>query len=300
MPIGTEGSGVVVAVGSGVESLMVGDEVYGLLIEKPMFRKPPPAFASEYAVADEKLLLRKPSHLSFEGAASMAGFVTTAHQVIRRGLQLSGEDSLEGKTVYVPAALSGTGSVVIQVAKNVYGASKIISTVSTPKMNLVEDYLPGLVDHLVDYKTQDVVRVVGRQSVDWVINTQPDALNPGIKLLKRDTGICINMAGLPGKHTVKEMIGAENLTWWTSLLLDLAALLISFKFWGSNIKYEFVSGGTEIREDLELAGETVARQRVQPVIRTVRLDDLQAVRNGCFEVYAGKGGIGKLIIRIAN
>lgn len=297
LPIGQEGSGVVIAIGSDVKSLKIGDEVYGLNVEKPMFRGKPAAFCSQYAIVKENLLLPKPKHVSFEGAASFAGFVVTAYQVIRRGLQKRGVDSLEGLTVFIPGGLSGTGSVLIPVAKNVFGAKKIVTTVSTAKIPLVEEYLPGLVDQVVDYKTQQVSDVVPPGSVDFAINTQWGSLDDCIAPLNPKTGTLMSITSIPSKETVKEILG-DRFRWWFAVVLSIARLYYKWKLMGTNLEHEMISGGPHIREDLEKAGEIIALGQVKPTIRTVDLEDIEAVRKGCDEVFTGKGGLGKLVVRI--
>ncbi|ODA79448.1 hypothetical protein RJ55_05041 [Drechmeria coniospora] len=296
--IGLEGAGVVVAVGSEVKSLNVGSEVYGLCVDKPMFRMAvPPGFASEYAVAEERFLLPKPASVSFEEAAAAAGSITTALQTIRRGLQLGGLESLEGKTVFVPAGLGATGSVAVQMAKKVFGASRIITTVSTAKVPLVERLLPGIVDLVIDYKTQKLDELVPRGSVDFMYNTTFATMDAGIPLLKPDTGILMSIASVPSKAVMREIMGADRFPRLLGLLLDLCQLWYRWKLRGTNIKYEFVSGGVQIREDLEKAGEILAVGKVKPVVRGVDLDDLEAVRTGCEAVRTGRGGTGKFVIR---
>lgn len=297
-PIGLEGSGVVVAVGSAVKDFKVGDHVYGAYIEKPLFRKPPAGFAAEYSLVEEAYLLPKPAHLSWEEAASLTTAVVTSHQAWRRGMQLMGVQSLEGKTVYIPAGLSSTGSMAAQVAKKVLGADKIITTVSTGKMDLVERYMPGVYDQVIDYKTQRPRNVVPRGSVDIMYNTQWDSMDEGIPLINPKTGVLVSIASVPGKETMRTMLGADKFSWWMGVLLDLAGLIYKWKLRGTNIPHEFVSGGVEIREDLEAAGEIVAREKVSAVMRVVELGDLEAVRKGCGEVVSGKGGIGKLVVKI--
>ncbi|GJN70163.1 alcohol dehydrogenase GroES-like domain-containing protein [Purpureocillium lilacinum] len=297
--IGAEGSGTVVAVGSEVKALHVGDEVYGLYIDKPMFRLPsPPGFVSDYAVAEERFLLRKPPTMSWEEAAGAPGSVVTALQTIRRGLQLGGLENLEGKTVFVPAALGATGSVAIQVAKNVFGAARIITTVSTAKVPLVERYLPGMVDQVIDYQTQKIRDVVPPGSVDFMYNTTFATLDDGIPLLNPTTGILMSIASLPSKAVAREIVGADRFPWLLGAVLDLLQLQYWWKLRGTGIRYEFVSGGPQIREDLEWAGEVVARGKVKPVVTSVDFDDLPAVQKGCEATRTGKGGIGKFAMRI--
>ncbi|OAG36649.1 hypothetical protein AYO21_09124 [Fonsecaea monophora] len=53
--------------------------------------------------------------------------------------------------VFVTQSLGALGSVGTQQTKNVYGAGKVFTTVSTPKVPLVETYTPGIVDKIIDY-----------------------------------------------------------------------------------------------------------------------------------------------------
>ncbi|KAL3958477.1 hypothetical protein ACCO45_006639 [Purpureocillium lilacinum] len=257
-----------------------------------------PGFVSDYAVAEERFLLRKPPTMSWEEAAGAPGSVVTALQTIRRGLQLGGLENLEGKTVFVPAGLGATGSVAIQVAKNVFGAARIITTVSTAKVPLVERYLPGMVDQVIDYQTQKIQDVVPPGSVDFMYNTTFATLDDGIPLLNPTTGILMSIASLPSKAVAREIVGADRFPWLLGAVLDLLQLQYWWKLRGTGIRYEFVSGGPQIREDLEWAGEVVARGKVKPVVTSVDFDDLPAVQKGCEATRTGKGGIGKFAMRI--
>lgn len=284
-------------IGSGVKDLKVGDDVYGMGIEKPMFRKEPTGFASEYAVVKENLLLRKPPNISFEKVASLPGNTVTMFQTFRRALQRMGCESLEGKTVLVTAGLSSTGSIAIQVAKQVFGASRVITTVSTPKVALVEEYLPGMVDQVVDYKTQTLTEQIAKGTVDLMINTQFSSLTPGIPLVNPQTGVIMLVVGIPSRDGVSKMFG-DRMPWWLGPLLDLAQLYYKWLLWGTKIQYETLSGSPDVREDLELAGEAVALGKVEAVIRTVKLSDVEGIRRECQHVHTGKGGTGKLVITV--
>ncbi|UQC88542.1 alcohol dehydrogenase [Colletotrichum lupini] len=298
--IGCEGSGIVVAVGADVKTLKVGDAVYGLCFTRPAFSIPDPGFCSEYAVGPERLFLPKPPHMSFEEAASLLGYTVTAYQAIRRGLAIAGQETLEGKTVFIPGALSGGGFSAIQVAKNVFGARKITSTVSTPKMSLVEQHLPGMVDELIDYTTTDVGSVIPKGSVDFMFNTQWNTMGPAIPLLNPKTGILMSIASIPPPTLTKELLGPALVPFWAVWVLNLAQLWYSFLLRGTNIKHEFVSGNPENREDLEKAGELIATGKVKGVFRVVDLADLKSVKEECEKVNSGKGGIGRCIIRVES
>ncbi|RWA05759.1 hypothetical protein EKO27_g9346, partial [Xylaria grammica] len=179
-------------------------------------------------------------------------------------------DGLEGKTVFVPGALSGTGSVAIQLLKNHYGVGRLISTVSTGKLPLVERYLPGLVDQ-------------------WDLLGAFPLANPR-------TGVVVSIASAPHPALFREML--PTAPFWIFWALAVAQWYYAFKLRGTNIKYTFVSGNFGVREDAERTGEFIATGKVKAVKRVVDLEDIEAVRKGCEQVYKGKGGIGKLVIKI--
>ncbi|KAI0466157.1 alcohol dehydrogenase [Xylaria cf. heliscus] len=301
MKIGMEGSGVVVAVGPAVTKVKPGDEVYTLAQPgRPFDLFSDVGFISQYGVSPESCLLPKPASLPHEDAASLPGNTLTAYQCAETALRFLRENGvvggLEGKTVFVPGALSSTGSVAIQVLKNVYGVGRVISTVSTEKLPLVEKYLPNLVDQVVDYKTtRRLTDVIPAGSVDFVLNTQWDLVNT-FPLVDPKRGVVVSISSAPHPSLFREMM--PKAAFWIFWALTVVQWYYAFKLRGTNIKYTFVSGNFGIREDVERTGEIIATGKVKAVKRVVDLEDIQAVRKACDQVYTGKGGIGKLVIKI--
>ncbi|KAI1465290.1 GroES-like protein [Daldinia caldariorum] len=299
--IGIEAAGVVVKVGSGVTLFKPGDKVYAFGVSRPMNFTAEIGFCSEYAVAQENLTLAKPINSSFEDVCDL-GNITTALQSIEIGLQLMREngvtDGLEGKTVFVSGGLSATGSVAIQMLKNVYRVGKIITTVSTAKVPLVEKYLPGLVDQVVDYtRVERLADAIPPGSVDLVYNTQW-ILASTFPLVKPDVGVVVSITGVPTPGLLHVMLPPMPfLVYW---LAGLAQLWYKFKLRGTNVKYQFHSGNPGAREDLDRAGEMLAIGKIKTVKRVVELEDIEAVRREAQKVATGKGGIGKLVIKIAE
>ncbi len=294
-----ESSGEVVAVGSAVKNFKAGDAAYGVSFEKPVFRGPPAGLASEYAVLDERMLLPKPTHLSFANMACLTGVTVTAVQAFRRGMRLSGQQSLEGKTVFVGGGLSATGSVGVQYAKNALGAGTVITTLSTGKMALIDELLPGVEDEKIDCTKTKVAEAVPKDSVDFTYHTQATApLNESVGITKPGAGALINIAGIPGKEIVREMIGADRFPWWLGIALEVVHPWYEWLLLGSNVKYTMVSGSPDVRKDLEIAGEAIARGQVKAVPTTVDFDDLEAVRRVCSMAHTGKGGVGQIVVRI--
>lgn len=171
--IGYDLAGTVAAAGDEVAKVKVGDEVFcclpfkdrGLLLAP--FLSPRQCInmkterygtgsVSEYALTTETFVISKPKNLNFVDAASIPMVALTAIQMFDKV-----PGGVHGKTVFVPAGrkcflllvvwneqltlccgeVSGVGSVAVQMAKNVYGAERVITTVSTAKVSMVDGLL---------------------------------------------------------------------------------------------------------------------------------------------------------------
>lgn len=143
---GYDVAGVVVKVGSEVKELKEGDEVYGNINEKAL--EGPKQFGSlaDYTAVEEKLLALKPKNLDFAEAAGLPLAIETAYE----GLERTGFSA--GKSILVLNGAGGVGSLVIQLAKQVFGASKVAATASTGKLELLKSL--G-VDLAIDYTKEN-------------------------------------------------------------------------------------------------------------------------------------------------
>ncbi|KAI3408331.1 PKS_ER domain-containing protein [Psidium guajava] len=144
---GYDVAGVVVKVGSQVKGLKEGDEVYGDINEKAL--EGPKQFGSfaEYTAVEEKLLALKPKNINFVQAAALPLAIETAYE----GLERTGFSA--GKSVLVLGGAGGVGSLVIQqLAKHVFGASRVAATSSTGKL----EFLKSLgADLAIDYTKEN-------------------------------------------------------------------------------------------------------------------------------------------------
>ncbi|KAK2636482.1 hypothetical protein Ddye_031274 [Dipteronia dyeriana] len=129
---GYDVAGVVVKVGSQVKEFKEGDEVYGDVNEKAL--EGPKQFGSlaEYTAVEEKLLALKPKNLDFVQAASLPLAIETAYE----GLERTGFSA--GKSIIVLNGSGGVGSLVIQLAKQVFGAAKVAATSGTRNLELLK------------------------------------------------------------------------------------------------------------------------------------------------------------------
>ncbi|XP_022776083.1 2-methylene-furan-3-one reductase-like [Durio zibethinus] len=147
---GYDVAGVVVKVGSQVKVLKEGDEVYGNINEKAL--EGPKQFGSlaEYTAVEEKLLALKPKNLDFFLAAGLPLAIETAYE----GLERTGFSA--GKSILVLNGAGGVGSLVIQLAKQVFGASRVASTSSTGKLELLKNLGADLAIDYTKEKFEDL------------------------------------------------------------------------------------------------------------------------------------------------
>jgi NADPH2:quinone reductase len=154
---GMEASGVVDAVGEGVETVSPGDRVaYAMNMG---------AYA-EYALAKAWQLIKLPDAVDFStGAATMLQGMT-AHYLAFSTFPLQ-----RGQTALVHAAAGGVGLLLVQIAKRI--GAKVIGTAGTEeKAQLARE---AGADYVVLYRTQDfeteVKRITEGRGVDVVYDS---------------------------------------------------------------------------------------------------------------------------------
>lgn len=124
-------SGVVEAVGSQVDGLQAGDEVFGGLSPNIMLKYG--GTLAEHIVLPDEVVVRKPANLSFEGAGGIAPNVVTAQQLIDVA------KVKKGGRVLITGASSGTGTTVVQVARDAVGVDGlVVGTCSSKNEQLVK------------------------------------------------------------------------------------------------------------------------------------------------------------------
>lgn len=131
-------AGIVTEVGDGVEGLEVGDEVYGCIGGF----KDMPGVLSEYALADPRLLAKKPANLSMREAAvlPLVG-ITSWNALIDRG------SLAKGQRVLVHAGTGGVGQFGLQLAKAM--GAEVHTTISNGQKEELAQELGA--DHVINY-----------------------------------------------------------------------------------------------------------------------------------------------------
>jgi NADPH2:quinone reductase len=116
--LGTDGAGVVVALGSQVQGFKLGQRVYG-----GGWDDPNGGFYAEYVAVPEDRLGHLPSGLSLRELAAIYGTGATALQGIDDQLRLQ-----SGQTLIIHGAAGGVGSMAIQFAK--LRGARVLATAS--------------------------------------------------------------------------------------------------------------------------------------------------------------------------
>ncbi|RBQ78902.1 hypothetical protein FVER14953_00089 [Fusarium verticillioides] len=290
--IGYDAAGVVVEVGKGVARLKVGDEVYTRLPEVGR------GAWSEFAKCPDHYVSLKPKSLSFADAASLPLAGVTALQVLG---QYKG--SLEGKTVFIPAGLSGTGAIACQLAKNVFHAGKVITTVSTAKIPKVSELLgEGTVDQIIDYTKEKISEAIPPKSVDFCFDTTGQAME-FLSLMVPSTGMIVSISTTPSASTLQAssvMRRPDNprIPFAGRVFLDAADAIRRLRAWrwGVTYMYHFLDPN---QEDLEKLTGYVESGKVKPIVGAkVDMRDIKAVREACDQSYNGKGGLGKTVFEV--
>jgi NADPH2:quinone reductase len=167
-----DGSGVVEAVGEGVEVAWVGLPVW---VWEAAYERPSGGTAQEYAVVPVSHVVLLPDSASFDLGASLGVPFLTAHRcltVTEDGPTHLGPGTLQGRTVLVAGGAGAVGNAAIQLAR--WSDATVITTVSSPeKANLAAR---AGADHVLDYTRQDVaaeVLAIAPHGVNTVVEVAP-------------------------------------------------------------------------------------------------------------------------------
>ncbi|KAJ5819751.1 alcohol dehydrogenase [Penicillium riverlandense] len=292
--IGYDCAGIITETGRDVHKFKVGDAVY---IRLPEVSR---GSCSEFVRCSEEHIGLKPPSLSFEEAASIPLAAMTALQALR---QYRGD--LAGKTVFVPAGLSGTGLFACQLAKHVFRAGKVITTVSTAKIPKLRELLgENTIDEVVDYTKFDPRDVIEHGSVDFLFDTVGLAMEY-LCLMRQESSRIVSVSTLPSGNQLQSsplmnLPHRPIIPFPFRMGLNLLDQIRKFRARRYKTEYSYMfleSTG----KDLDEMRQYVEDGRLRTVVgTTVDLRDVESVRKACEVVYSGRGGTGKLVIRVAK
>lgn len=170
--LGWDASGVVEAIGDGVQGFRPGDEVYfaGSIAR--------PGSYAELVAVDERIAARKPRTLSHLDAAAVPLTALTAWEAIVENMGVAPVDhsSESPRSLLVVGGAGGVGSIAIQIGRQVCGL-RVIATASRPETRewCTKLGADAVIDHTQPFVPQ--LAALGLDGVDLVLNTAPPEHN---------------------------------------------------------------------------------------------------------------------------
>lgn len=273
--LGCDGAGIVEKVGSGVEHLQAGDQVYycyGGLGQKDCGNY------AEYALVNADFVAGKPDSLGFDEAAAAPLVLITAWEALfdRAGIHT-------GQKVLIHGGAGGVGHVAIQLAK-IAGAEVATTVSSDEKAAFVQELGADLI---INYKTEDVHdRVMvwtDGQGVDVAFDTVGgDAFSQCVSVMAH-YGDLVTILQVP-----------DDVDWKG---LRLKNVRVSQELMLSPMVYDLPGGGEHHAAILEQCGQFFDEKKLSVYVADV-LPLEQAAAAHC-RIEAG-GMAGKLVLDIAG
>ena len=253
--LGADIAGIVVGKGKDVVDFQVGDEVFGDVSAYNWG-----GFA-EYVCADEKFLIHKPKHLTFEQAAATPQAGVLAYQ----GLAPK-KTPLENRQILINGAGGGVGTFAIQMAKT-HGAEVTV----VDKGNKLNKLVELGADYVIDFQKEDYTKR-GKQYDLIIDNIAKRSVKDYSRALKKD-GIFRMIGGATGSILQVLIQGG-----WISKMSEKQIGIVAHE---------------PTREHLNALNDLTATGNVSPIIdKTFSLEETKEA----FYYYERGDFVGKIVI----
>jgi NADPH:quinone reductase-like Zn-dependent oxidoreductase len=187
--LGRDVSGLIEAVGAGVDGFVVGDAVYGKT--DPVSHG---TFA-DYTAIDSFRLAKKPEHLTHIEAASLPNVLLAAWNGVFSGD--NGANLQARQTILIHGAAGGIGSIAVQLAN--WRGAHVLGTASTGNLAFLREL--G-VEQVFDYAVDGWHDTIGR--IDAVLNTADGGAARQLCSIIKPGGRYVALRGLPDSAFVAE------------------------------------------------------------------------------------------------
>lgn len=191
--LGTDGAGVIVAVGAKVKGLRVGDPVYSYSWDNPQG-----GFYAQYVAVPAERVGHVPQGLTLTQAGAIGTTALTAIQGIDDALHVG-----KGTTLIIHGAAGGVGTLAVQFAK--WRGARVLATVSG------EDEIAAVkalgADVVVDGKHGDLpaaARAFAPNGVDAVLILAPGAAQEQCMAAVRSGGLAAYPTGVHPQPRARE------------------------------------------------------------------------------------------------
>lgn len=220
--------------------------------------------------------------------------------------------------------MSGTGLFACQLAKHVFRAGKVITTVSTSKIPKVpellgeetvdesrDNYINNNIEWIannsiivIDYTKTDPRSAIPSGSIDFLFDTVGQAMD-FLVLMRPKTSRIASISTMPSgdqlqNSSMMDLPHKPVVPFPVRLALNGLDYIrqLRARRYGTHYSYFFLEPSAE---DLDELRKYVEEGKLKTVVGTiVDLRDIEAVRNACQVVYNGKGGLGKLVIKVLD
>ena len=176
--LGADLAGEVVALGAGVTSFAIGDEVFAMMPEDY-------GAQAELVALPAKLVARKPAKLSMVEAASVPATATTALHALRDHGKVG-----PGSEVLINGASGGVGIFAVQIAKDL--GARVTAVCGAANAALVREL--GA-DAVIDYKATDFTK--GTKKFDVILDAVGNAPYHACKAVLRGAWVHITLQPRP-------------------------------------------------------------------------------------------------------
>jgi NADPH2:quinone reductase len=267
--LGMDFAGVVDAVGDGVDTLRVGDAVYGMAGGVGGLQ----GSLADYAAVDARLVAPKPETLSMRDAASLPLAIITAWEglVDRAGLAA-------GQNVLVQGGAGGVGHVAVQIARAL--GAKVYAVDGTAKAA----YLQGLGATPID-RDEDVQSYVDRHTA-----------GRGFDVVYDTVGGAVLDASFRAVARFGHVVSA--LGWGTHALAPLSFKAASYSGVFALLPLLTGEGRAHHGEILRSANDLIERGDLVPRVDPQPFD-LNSVADAHAALVA-RTAAGKIVVRIGN
>ncbi|KUJ18646.1 GroES-like protein [Mollisia scopiformis] len=291
--MGADFSGTVKETGDNVQEYKIGDRVYGF----SFWVHGAGAQYLHLTPETRHFISKMPDGMSFEEMAGTSSICTAICALFQAEAKFGGPGCLKGKTVFVVGGLGGVGNVAVSLAKGVFGAGKVITTVSSGKVGMVEEVFgEGIVDQVVDYGKQDVVKSVGKGKVDFLFDT----VGTGMAYVEvvKEGGVLLSLLSKSSETLKRELLTAPV---WMCWIVDA---MLGVQWWRAGrwgVQYD----GTSTNFDGRFANavEKWGREgKLKPLVgRVIDLgngEGLKEVKAVLEMIGSTKGTLGKTVVKM--
>jgi NADPH:quinone reductase-like Zn-dependent oxidoreductase len=294
--LGLDLTGIVVAAGSAVRAIAVGDAVVAMA-DLNGDGGWAVASGSEadggYALAREFLTVRKPEVLSFRDAAALPMCFLSAFSGLYGTVKA-------GDMVYVPGG-GGVGHLAVQMAAHVLGAGLVISSGSTPDSIALARQSGA--HHVFDYKrdnvSAEISKLTGGCGLDLVFDaTYNEASFVATAKMVRPGGTWVVLGVGPGRTT--RLVETESPV--DSILAERGARHVNVNLLRYFSEPATLDGNAKefLQRGMALAMEWASQGIVVPHISRIIGSTIEAINAGLQSLKEGGGTLGKVAVSVGR